>query len=62
MGRINRKIFIQKAAILGGMIIAAKTNLSFSNITGKGRDSEKLIPILSLSILYICILFIPRFM
>ena len=43
MERINRKIFIQKAAILGGMSLAAMSNLSFSNIKGKERVSEKLI-------------------
>lgn len=43
MEKINRRIFIQKSATLSGMSIATMSNLSLSNITGKGKDREKLI-------------------
>lgn len=40
---INRRIFIQKSALLSGMGMTAMSNLSFSNVTSKGKDREKLI-------------------
>jgi peptidoglycan/xylan/chitin deacetylase (PgdA/CDA1 family) len=40
---INRRIFIQKSAILAGMSLAGMPNQSFSESIDKGKDRQKLI-------------------